>query len=277
MNIVIMDVSPQQAQAWLKNNRSNRSVSTSAVCKYAEDMKCGRWELTPQAISINSSGELADGQHRLMAVVRSGVTVKMTVAFGYESTVYDIGRKRSAADLYYFKTGERLHSICLAVPAIWIPIQSNREQNSITIEEKIAFTQEKNESIVSAFKICCVGNTKPMARLAPVVMGVMIAQQCGVSRLDLEMFFRCVNSGFPTDDNRDYSPAICLRNYLLLQKNGSRTSSISYKMAMVCVTCKMIESFINGERRTLARDTFNASYVNKIFPQFRIRAKENGW
>jgi hypothetical protein len=49
---------------------------------YARDMEAGRWQLTHQGIAFNNSGELIDGQHRLLAIIEANVAIKMVVSTG---------------------------------------------------------------------------------------------------------------------------------------------------------------------------------------------------
>ena len=76
-------VTPDMAKNWLaKYNKRNRSVRDTAVENYAEDMKAGRWRFTHQGIAFYTDGCIADGQHRLMAVVKANVPVKFLVTNG---------------------------------------------------------------------------------------------------------------------------------------------------------------------------------------------------
>ena len=66
----------------------------------ADDMRAGRFVVTHQAIAFDAKGNLIDGQHRLRAVIMSGVTVTMQVAFDCEIGVgapIDIGIRRSTS------------------------------------------------------------------------------------------------------------------------------------------------------------------------------------
>ena len=83
-----------------------RSLSEKDVAKYATDMKAGNWGVTGQGISFDEEQNLLDGQHRLAAVVKSGVTVEMVVIWDLAShvtkqiktvDVFDIGKKRQVA------------------------------------------------------------------------------------------------------------------------------------------------------------------------------------
>lgn len=104
MHMQEVKVTPYMAGAWLEGqNTANRSMSSASVNKYAADMAAGRWMSTHQnAIAFYDDGALADGQHRLAAVVKSGVPVKMFVFSGMPrsaSSAIDQGRSRNMSDV----------------------------------------------------------------------------------------------------------------------------------------------------------------------------------
>ena len=84
-----MAVEPEQAQKWLERNIANRTLRPSRVQEYATAMTEGRWRYTADPIRFDSDGKLIDGQHRLMAVVRSGCTVEMHVVRGLSPEAQD--------------------------------------------------------------------------------------------------------------------------------------------------------------------------------------------
>lgn len=97
-----INVTPAQAQEWLKQNTSNRKLSKVAVEKYRRDMEAGRWKLTHEGIAFDSDGVIVDGQHRLMAVSQmpGDFTLKLSVTFNLEPVArkyVDQGRKRDGA------------------------------------------------------------------------------------------------------------------------------------------------------------------------------------
>jgi hypothetical protein len=79
-------VTPEIAKAWLEHNSLNRSLRDRVVAKYAADMKAGRWKTTHQGVAIYADGDLADGQHRLKAIISSGAAVPMLVTFGLDKS-----------------------------------------------------------------------------------------------------------------------------------------------------------------------------------------------
>lgn len=98
-----MLITPEIARNLLDNkNVRNRKLSPIKVNIYSQELTDGKWRITHQGIAFYEDGVLADGQHRLEAIVRTGVSIIMLVAFGlsYESAIFiDEGKSRSVADV----------------------------------------------------------------------------------------------------------------------------------------------------------------------------------
>lgn len=97
MHYEMMTVTPELAQRWLdQKNTRNRNISEKKVRSYADDMKSGRWHPTHQnAIAFYKDGNLADGQHRLSAIVSSGVSLEFMVWWGLDNkSAYGIDAHR---------------------------------------------------------------------------------------------------------------------------------------------------------------------------------------
>jgi hypothetical protein len=104
INFVLMQITPEIAKAFLAGNTDNRKLASRTVEVLARDMVNGCWRVTHQCIAISESGLLIDGQHRLSAVVSSGKTVPMYVAYygGEEKAMglpIDLHKKRSHTDI----------------------------------------------------------------------------------------------------------------------------------------------------------------------------------
>jgi hypothetical protein len=98
----IQHVSPAMAGEYLKRNTSNRDLLPNNVKRFEEQLRTGAFILTHQGIAFDKSGRLADGQHRLHAIVNTGITAPMSVTFGLDEAAFavmDQGVKRSAANI----------------------------------------------------------------------------------------------------------------------------------------------------------------------------------
>lgn len=124
-----MDVTPAIAAHWLQNNVRNRPLADDTIIAYARDMRNGLWFETHQGLAFNDKDELIDGQHRLHAIIRAGVTLRTMVTFGLKSEIdgkecttmdaVDRGRPRSVADQlriqHGMKDGAKISMICASI------------------------------------------------------------------------------------------------------------------------------------------------------------------
>lgn len=82
-----------------KGDAKQRKVLQSTVDLYADDMKNGKWdENNGEPLQISKEGAVTNGVHRLNAIIKSGVSIKMlivTVDSIDSIKTIDIGRKRS--------------------------------------------------------------------------------------------------------------------------------------------------------------------------------------
>jgi hypothetical protein len=95
-------ITPEMAQEILKHNTRNRKLSERRVASMCDDMRSGRWVINGQGISISETGRLLDGQHRLTAIVRSGIPITISVCRGAKDDVMptiDTGKPRKASDV----------------------------------------------------------------------------------------------------------------------------------------------------------------------------------
>lgn len=102
MKITVETITPSQAEAMLATNTANRKVDRPRVRLYAEQIKSGQWKLTGDAIRISSDNVLLDGQHRLHAIILSGLPVETVVARNVDPSTYtviDTGKNRTVADV----------------------------------------------------------------------------------------------------------------------------------------------------------------------------------
>jgi hypothetical protein len=96
-------VTPDMARDWLaahnKDNRAKRGWWFEAI---ASAILRGEWITTHQGIAFSKSGKLIDGQHRLSAIEKTGVSIEMLVVTGIDDAAFgviDCGIKRTTSDL----------------------------------------------------------------------------------------------------------------------------------------------------------------------------------
>jgi hypothetical protein len=84
LDITIERITPSKAAAYLNANKSNRKLREGVAERYAHDMTNGHWTECPEPISFYADGDLADGQHRLWAIIMSETTQTFPVARGLD-------------------------------------------------------------------------------------------------------------------------------------------------------------------------------------------------
>lgn len=97
----IISISPALAAEWLSRSVGNRRLNPYAVQAYADDMRCGAWQLNGETIKFSVFDVLLDGHHRLQACVKACVSFDAWVIRGVDpSTVdtMDAGKVRSVGD-----------------------------------------------------------------------------------------------------------------------------------------------------------------------------------
>jgi hypothetical protein len=118
MKATIETITPGMAADILRGNTRNRTLRKGLVELYAGEMKAGRWLETHQGIAINCDGTLLDGQHRLAAIVESGVSQRMVVTRGVPSAsqiAMDDHAKRTAADSIGLDRGIHVDATTVAI------------------------------------------------------------------------------------------------------------------------------------------------------------------
>ena len=99
----IETITPAKAQEYLKVNTYNRPLAKAYVNALADQMARGQWKMNGEPVIFSDKGHLLDGQHRLAAIVKSGVSVEMSVTRGVDENTFatiDTGKGRTGADVF---------------------------------------------------------------------------------------------------------------------------------------------------------------------------------
>ena len=115
-------VSPALAEMLLAINTQNRSIRDQRVKKYGRDMREGNYRNNGQPIIVSDTGELNDGQHRLLACINTGCTFVTDIKFGAiretMSTV-DTGAARTPGNALAFAGYKDPNNLGRAALFVW--------------------------------------------------------------------------------------------------------------------------------------------------------------
>lgn len=95
-------ITPEWANALLDLNRNNRPIRNREVQVWVNTIESGNWHYTHQGIALDTNAVLQDGQHRLTAIVVSGVPCEMQVSVGMPPenfSAIDNGLRRTFGDV----------------------------------------------------------------------------------------------------------------------------------------------------------------------------------
>ena len=255
MKIGFEKVTPDIAREWLTHNTRNRTVSTNRINMLVSDMKNNKWtEASLDPISFSSCGQLLNGQHRLMSIVRSGVTLNMLVARDVpEDAVFDRGMERNSFQELYMRgiISKRYTSWCAKAVVNFIMFCSIG-RNNFSDSERAEFIKQNDEYLDKVFDIVKIdrgkikGN-KNMSKRAPVACAIFYAFKWGVSEDDLNKFAEAINTGFIDDETQ--SAAIVCRNYLL--NTNESWNNYRAKIEAMKVTEMAIRDFVCNKPRKI--------------------------
>ncbi len=100
--VFLEEIGPEAAAAYLRlNSPQNRRLNRAAFRNYMAEMQAARWGMSPDAIVITVDGTLVNGQHRLEAIVQSGLTQTFWVWHGAPADILkyiDSHRRRTYQD-----------------------------------------------------------------------------------------------------------------------------------------------------------------------------------
>lgn len=149
--ILVEDIDPKIAEQMLERNTHNRTIRQRHVDAMARDMENGQWRMNGEAIKIAKDGTVLDGQHRLLAIVQSGITVKSAVIYNLDlddQVVMDSGRSRTFGDVLKLRGEMYSHEKAALVRKIIMWEQGTLRSNTleITRQEMLdVFLSERDE------------------------------------------------------------------------------------------------------------------------------------
>lgn len=222
-------VTPELAAEWLALNEGNRKPKVAAIRALAEDMINGDWKFNGEPIKFGVSGRLIDGQHRLEAIVRTGLTQTFVVIRNVPEDAQitmDNGARRSFDDFLQFMGESNTRALSATVRNALRESLGDRNENSgrvgerqITYQEMWDFLQDNpglRESARFAKNFARNNMKLPTALLGPLHFLLS-----SIDPEDTEAFFERLGTPYGHSEN---DPISLLRTSLIkdIEATGSR-------------------------------------------------------
>ncbi|WP_341216109.1 hypothetical protein [uncultured Wocania sp.] len=102
LTVSMVYITPEVAKHYLSYNTHNRKPSDRSIKFLTNQMEKGLFIENGESIVFDKNMKLTDGQHRLMAIIKSGKSYHIPVVKGVavkSMATYDTGKNRSSADI----------------------------------------------------------------------------------------------------------------------------------------------------------------------------------
>lgn len=251
MNVHKRKITPALASEWLQKNVRNRPVTMSRVNSYASQIRLGRWKLTGETIKFAETGELIDGQHRLMAVVAANMPIESYVAEGLTPDVFDCldrGNTRSLAHAFGRERKKNYTALAACVRMLWqleqgIGIHSGGKQIQIEDGWEVLSRHPAAEAMVElASKLL---STSPLSRSVLATFLTWTYERHGDRAIE---FWTRVATG---EDLKGGSPEYILRRKLEYARRSQADFIHRDAEAAYCV--KAFNAYITGKKLGVLR------------------------
>lgn len=229
MKTKLETITPEIATALLKQNTRNRVKRDRHVDFLASEMVNGRWILTPDSIWIAPDGVLIDGQHRLMAIVQSGVTLSLHVSRDVPEDAQNasgFGAQRTVADQLQLAGMENAKDIVAAIRALVAICCYHNAPKIGTGFAQIVFEEFRKELL---FTFQHIRPFKP-GRKAWAIGALALAYSADRS---VGSFIEALGSG---ENLRRDHPAFAIRKWFM---DGGKSLRSTYKR-------RSVETLLNG-------------------------------
>ena len=256
--VKLVTVSPEMALEMLEKNTMNRNIDQKRVDQYAQDMRCGRWQMNGTTIVFSDDGTLLDGQHRLWAVVEAKVSVPLLIVYNADKdsiVTMDIGKVRSASNI--MQIDRSAHSITAATLTKLLWLHDCIDENlapetcrmNISNKNLRSFYEEHKEMIEKAAAVAERGGHH-------FVKSHMALAYCLISRSTahsdmVASFFGTLKTGAGLTAKH---PILTLRARLLDNRLKVRTLSVQETLAAYI---RVWNAYVRGKDLTAIR--WNAS------------------
>lgn len=259
--ISVEEITPAKAKEYLSHNTiNNRHLMAKRVHDLSRIMKNGEFVTTNQGIAFDDKGNLIDGQHRLAAIVESGVSVTMAVAHGIPSEsiwAIDTGAKRSTSQLMEMMGDCKPHMRQTHTIAAIRMLCSKTGTTHLMNPKDILDWEKAHPNITKMIS----GMRSLHHKIGPgCVMAAYVTAYCnGISREDLFAFANVIGKN-STENKFKYNckAALDFKDWYInlgrRQLGGAVVNETIYTE-----TCKAIYLFANNVKNTKKKSVFELS------------------
>lgn len=239
----MITITPEIAEEFLERNHNNRKIKPRKVDKFAYQLSQGQWITNGDTIRFDVKGTLIDGQHRLKAVVRTGVPIREQLVvrnLPLEAwRTIDDGAPRTYGDVLG-RHGLKNAGAIASIAKVLMLIENghtpeNRLQKNLITKEELEKWVLKNEDQVALARATgeSVSKVCPFSITALAVVFYQINKQFG-EEVEAE-FISGLTDGVPYGEQAG-DPRVRVRNWMLRKRQQKRGLSVKLEAQIVVLT-----------------------------------------
>lgn len=262
-------IGPDYAARLLDRNEHNRRFSNTSTVflQLCRALSNGEWQFNGDAIRLDWNGRLIDGQHRLHAVVATGIPIDTLLVEGLDpksQETVDTGKARSVSDFLTMR-GEKSPTLLAAVAkgrlmaeTLGLKMAISRKATQFTVPEQLTYIDDNPD-----LRRVTVDAQRLTQRipLPGSMIGTLLVEFEARDKEDSKDFWERLASGAGLEDGH---PVLSLRNQLIrLQQDTKGQRNLVYLGAL---TIKAWNKYRMGE--TIQNLNYRAGGANpEKFPE----------
>ena len=250
MKVSIETITPDTARLWLEIDLNNRPLRSEHRDHLAKQMTAGLWYTNGDAIRFGNAGNLDDGQHRLSAVVASGVTIQSVVVRGVSDearATIDLSKSRSVEDYFVMREieyGWLLAGVIPVIVRLRTGVTTNAARFRVSPIAALEFLGQNERALLASLNFVGAVDRKVVSRTRLIALHFVLKEYS--PRADA--FIQGLKTGAQLPPR---SPILLLREALI-----DDVRAVRYKMSMSCryaIIIKAWNAFFGGDEIKLLR------------------------
>lgn len=254
-------ISPILAEVLLKTNIANRKITQTHVDFLADQMRRGTYiEDTGESLKFSRTNKLLDGQHRLLAIIKSGKSYRFRIDEDLDDKIFnviDTGRTRTTGDILSILKYKNAAMMTSMVRFI-LEYQNNRfgfSRSTKYPNDLIIKFIEENPHLEDIIKSADIFYRNFRMVSPSTLAGIYyILLDKGHSEQVINNFFEQYSTGLGLSSN---SPVYCLRDKLIKNSYNKTKLKTSDKISLIISAWN---SYIKGR-------TMNYLKIPEEFPK----------
>lgn len=272
MHHEIVIVTPEMAKKWLETNDRNRPLNKREIKQIEYDLINGNYELTHQSAAIDKNGILFDGQHRMTAIVNTGIPAPMVIAFNApRNTKVDSGVKRTSQHALYMageieRTDIEFNSLTFPLVTFMVAQATNNERaTTLTTDNKHYIYKRYKKFIDPIINIARRANGK--CRSAALLYSMLCALIAGVDLQTISEWHKVVETGeyyFKGDDQKTLAAGSVLLFRRFILQNSAASATRDTKEYQDTVIKKAMSSISHYANKHAVKKLYGELVYEKI-------------